>query len=53
LLKKLKKLSQKLLLPMQTIMEFIFYKYFEDEYEKVKEWNESEYHHIILMKRKV
>jgi len=30
----------------------IFYKYFEDEYEKVREWNEPEYYHIILMKRK-
>ena len=30
----------------------IFYKYFEDEYEKVKEWNEPEYYHIVLMKRK-
>jgi hypothetical protein len=29
----------------------IFYKYFEDEYEKVKEWNEPEYYHLILMKR--
>jgi hypothetical protein len=29
-----------------------FYKNFEDEYEKVKEWNEPEYYHIILMKRK-
>jgi hypothetical protein len=29
----------------------IFYKYFEDEYEKVKEWNVPEYYHIILMKR--
>jgi len=30
----------------------IFYKYFEDEYEKVKEWNEPEYYQIVLMKRK-
>ena len=30
----------------------IFYKYFEDEYEKVKEWNVPEYYHIILMKRR-
>jgi len=29
----------------------IFYKYFEDEYEKVREWNEPEYYHLILMKR--
>jgi hypothetical protein len=28
-----------------------FYKYFEDEYEKIKEWNEPKYYHIILMKR--
>jgi hypothetical protein len=27
-----------------------FYKYFEDEYEKVKEWNEPEYYHLILMR---
>jgi hypothetical protein len=29
----------------------IFHKYFEDEYEKVKEWSEPEYYHLILMKR--
>jgi 4-amino-4-deoxy-L-arabinose transferase-like glycosyltransferase len=30
----------------------IFYKYLEEEYEKVREWNEPEYYHLILMKRK-
>jgi hypothetical protein len=29
----------------------IFYKNFEDNYEKVKEWNVPEYYHIVLMKR--
>jgi 4-amino-4-deoxy-L-arabinose transferase-like glycosyltransferase len=30
----------------------ILYKRFEDEYEKVKEWNEPEYYHLILMRRR-
>jgi hypothetical protein len=30
----------------------IFYKNFEDKYEKVKDWNEPEYYYIVLMERK-
>jgi hypothetical protein len=49
LLKKLKKSKPKIIVANYY---GVFYKYFEDEYEKEKEWNVPEYYHIILMKRR-
>jgi len=50
-LKKLKKTKPKIIIANVNYYG-IFYKNFEDKYEKVKGWNVPEYYHIILMKRK-
>jgi hypothetical protein len=48
---EIKKTKPKIIVADANYYE-IFYKYFEDEYEKVKEWNVSGYYHILLMGKK-
>jgi hypothetical protein len=50
-IKEVKKTKPKIIITDYNFYK-IFYINFEDEYEKVKEWNVSDYYHILLMGRK-
>jgi len=50
-IKEVKKAKPKIIITDYNFYK-IFYINFEDEYEKVKEWNVSGYYHILIMVRK-
>jgi hypothetical protein len=51
IIEEVKKAKPKIIVADENYYE-IFYKNFEEDYEKIKEWNIPGYYHLILMKRK-